>query len=595
MAFDGIVIANLVKEFKETILNSRISKIAQPEKDELLLTLKMQRGQIRLLISASASLPLIYLTDQNKLSPKTAPNFCMLLRKHISNGRIVSICQPDMERIIHFEIEHTNELGDLCKKILVVEIMGKHSNIIFCKEDLTIIDSMKHISAQVSSIREVLPGRHYFVPATTPKFNPLRATADSFLTQALNKPLSIMKAIYQTYTGISPSTASEICFRASIDGDLSCHSLTEEQKLHLFQSFHCFFEAVSREKFSPCIVYKCGGTSQRKEPVEFSAYLFTQYQEMHSIQEYDSISHVLENFYAVKNNYTRVRQKSSDLRKAVTTLLERSRKKFDLQTKQLRDTQKKDKYRIYGELINTYGYNLEEGIHSFEAINYYTNERIQIPLDKMLSPKENAKKYFDKYNKLKRTFDALSDLTTETKDEILHLESIYAALDIAESEDDFYQIKEELIQYGYMKKKYNNKMDGKHSMEKRKPKGKPFHYISSDGYHIYIGKNNFQNEELTFKLAEGSDWWFHAKGIPGSHVIVKSKKEELPDRTFEEAGRLAAYYSKGRENDKVEIDYVERKHIKKPGGSKPGFVVYYTNYSLTISPDITGIRLVPEA
>lgn len=576
MAFDGIVIANLVKELNDTILNGRINKIAQPETDELLFTIKGKTGQVRLLLSASASLPLIYLTPVNKQSPKTAPNFCMLLRKHISNGRIVSIHQPDMDRIIHFEIEHLNELGDLCKKVLIVEIMGKHSNIIFCKEDLTIIDSIKHISAQVSSIREVLPGRNYFIPVTAEKYNPLHADKEIFINQVLKKPLTIMKAIYQSYTGISPVVASEICYRASIDGDLPCSGLGENEKLHLFQHFLWYFDGVREGKFSPCIVFN------GKEPIEFSAFPLTQYSD-YETKHYDGISYVLENYFASKSNYTRIRQKSSDLRKIIGTLLDRSRKKYALQLKQLKDTEKKDKFRIYGELINTYGYNLEEGIEKFEALNYYTNETIVIPLDKMLSPKENAQKYFDKYNKLKRTFDALSDLTKETKQEILHLESIAASLDIAETDDDLSQIKEELMQFGYIKKRPAGK--------KEKIKSKPFHFISSDGYHIYVGKNNFQNEELTFKIAEGSDWWFHAKGMPGSHVIVKAEKEELPDKTFEEAGRLAAYYSNGRENEKVEIDYVERKHIKKPNGSKPGFVVYYTNYSLTIAPDISGIKL----
>ena len=292
-------------------------------------------------------------------------------------------------------------------------------------------------------------------------------------------------------------------------------------------------------------------------------------------------STVLEHYYAERNIITHIRQKSADLRKIVQTALERNVKKYDLQMKQMQDTEKRDKYKIYGELLNTYGYNIESGAKSMEALNYYTNEMITIPLDDILSPQENAKKYFEKYNKLKRTYEALSELTIEVRHEIEHLESISAALDIAMQEDDLVQIKEELIESGYIRRKGGTK--------KARVTSKPFHYISSDGFHIYVGKNNFQNDDLTFKFATGNDWWFHAKKIAGSHVIVKTEGQELPDRTFEEAARLAAYYSKGREQDKVEIDYVQKKHVKKPAGAKPGFVVYYTNYSMTIDSDISGL------
>ena len=254
----------------------------------------------------------------------------------------------------------------------------------------------------------------------------------------------------------------------------------------------------------------------------------------------------------------------------------------------MKDTEKREKYKVYGELINTYGYNLESGCKSFQALNYYTNEEITIPLDPTMTPQENAKKYFDRYNKLKRTAQALEEQLQDTEEEIQHLESISTALDIALLESDLSQIKEELQEYGYIKKHFTGK-------KKALAKSKPLHYVSSDGYDIYVGKNNYQNEELTFKFATGNDWWFHAKKMAGSHVIVKSKNEELPDRTFEEAGRLAAYYSSGRTAPKVEIDYIQKKHVKKPNGSKPGFVVYYTNYSLMIEPDISGLKLLSES
>lgn len=575
MAFDGTCVACLVHELKEQLLNSRIAKIAQPETDELLLTLKSPSGQKRLCISASASLPLIYLTDSNKPSPMTAPNFCMLLRKHISNGRIVDIYQPKLERIIHFTIEHLDELGDLCRKDLVVEIMGKHSNIIFCTEDGMVIDSIKHVSAQMSSVREVLPGREYFIPDTMEKSDPLSVEEPDFIRLLTEKPMPLSKAIYTSFTGVSPVVAEEVCSLSGVDSSVTPKELSEDILKHVYNQFNIFFLAVKENQFSPVIYY------DGKEPKEFSALTLTHFGG-YAQREFSSISEVLETYYASKNTITRIRQKSADLRHIVQTALERNRKKYDLQLKQLKDTENRDKYKIYGELINTYGYNLDAGAKKLEALNYYTNEMVTIPLDGTKTPQENAQRYFDKYNKQKRTWEALSKLIQETGDDITYLESISTALDIALTEDDLAEIKEELISAGYMRRKFTKK--------KVKIKNKPLHYISSDGFHIYVGKNNLQNDELTFSFAVGNDWWFHAKGAPGSHVIVKSEGEELPDKTFEEAGRLAAYYSKSRGSDKVEIDYIEKKHVKKPKGAKPGFVVYYTNYSLVIDSDISHIK-----
>lgn len=575
MAFDGITVAGLVHELRTELLNGRIAKIAQPENDELLLTVKSPAGQKRLYISASASLPLIYLTDTNKPSPMTAPNFCMLLRKHISNGRIVDIYQPKLERIIHFTIEHLDELGDLCRKDLIVEIMGKHSNIIFCTEEGRIIDSIKHVSAQMSSVREVLPGRDYFVPDTMEKADPLSVEPETFSRLLRAKPVPLAKALYTSFTGISPAAAEEVCVRSGIDSSLPPKELSEDIMKHLYTQFSIYLSAVREGNFSPVIYY------DGKEPKEFSALSMEHFAGLRE-EHFASVSAVLEHYYASKNQITRIRQKSADLRHIVQTALERARKKYDLQLRQLKDTENREKYKVYGELIHTYGYNLEPEARSLEALNYYTNEMVKIPLDPTKTPLENAQRYFDKYNKQKRTFEALSKLTQETRDDILYLESISNSLDIALTEDDLAEIKEELIHSGYMRRKFTKK--------KVKIKNQPLHYLSSDGYHIYVGKNNLQNDWLTFDFAVGNDWWFHAKDTPGSHVVVKTNGDELPDRTFEEAGRLAAYYSKSRGSEKVEIDYIEKKHVKKPKGAKPGFVVYYTNYSLVIDSDISRLQ-----
>lgn len=601
MAFDGVTIAAMVSECKKELLGGRVYKIAQPEADELLLTVKTENAQKRLFISASASLPLLYLTESNKKSPMTAPNFCMLLRKHLQNGRIVEITQPGLERIVFMDIEHLDEMGDLCRKRLIVEMMGKHSNIIFCDDSGRIIDSIKRVSAAISSVREVLPGKAYFIPQTQDKADPLTADYDAFYRLLSRKPQPLFKALYGSLTGISPILAQELCYRAGLDGEASTAAFAEHALHKLYLETRQLADTIRSESFAPCVAYR------GKQPVEYAAVPLTLYASAPAgpaadtgtdagadhLVSFDSISALLESYYAEKNTLTRIRQKSADLRHVVQLALERNIKKYDLQLRQMQDTEKRDKYRVYGELLNTYGYSAAPGAKSIEVINYYTNEPLTIPLDETLSATENAKRYFEKYNKLKRTYEALSALTEEVKSQIDHLQSIATSLDIALQEEDLVQIREELIESGYIRRRDFSRKGTKSDRKKVQSTSKPFHYVSSDGFHIYVGKNNLQNDELTFQFANGNDWWFHAKKMPGSHVIVKTDGQtELPDRTFEEAARLAAYYSSGRGTDKVEIDYIQKKHVKKPGGTKPGFVVYYTNYSMVTDSNIDNIQLI---
>jgi len=584
MAFDGITVAAIVHELNEKLIEGRIYKIAQPEKDELLLTIKAGGTQYRLMLSANPSLPLVYLQTENKISPAVAPSFTMLLRKYIQNGRIISISQPDFERVIDIEIEHLDELGDICRKHLIIELMGKYSNIIFLNSDKRIIDSIKHINAMTSSVREVLPGLDYFIPSQKGKCNPCKTDATEFVSILTehSKLGAVYKAVVGSFTGISPMIASEICEAAGISADDNTELvLSDSDAVNRLRN--CYFALMDRVKageFTPVMLY------ERENPKDYCMVPVYSYSE-ENIRVYNSVSDLLVNFYSEKEAATRAHQKSSDIRKIVQTILERDVKKYDLQLKQLKDTEKMDKYRIYGELLHTYGYGAAPGDKSIEVDNYYTNEQLTIPLDDTLTAMENAKRYYDKYNKLKRTKEALEELTTGVKAEIDHLESILSALDFATKEEDINEIKEEMIESGYIRRK-----SGKNS--KLRFKSRPLHFISSDGFHIYVGKNNFQNDELTFRMANGGDWWFHAKNIPGSHVIVKCEGRELTDRTFEEAASLAAHYSKGAKSDRVEIDYLRRKDVKKPNGAKPGFVVYYTNYSMVIGSDISGLTMLDD-
>lgn len=594
MALDGVVISGIVSELKKKLTGGRIYKIYQPEVDEICLVVKnkteSENRTDRLVISADASLPLIYLSEQNKENPAVAPNFCMLLRKHIGNGRIIDISQPDFERIVELTVEHLDEMGDLCTKKLIVEIMGKHSNIIFADSEGVIIDSIKHISHLVSSVREVLPGRAYSYPPAQDKMNPLLADVNYFMNHVLSKPVTVTKAIYTSLTGISPVMANELAYRADIDGGISTSALSLSDKERLYSEFENFKNDVLCEKYYPCIAYN------GYEPQEFSSMRLSMYgaegdssampdEETVGLKAFDSISEVISEYYSGKSVVTRIRQRSTDLRKIVSNAIERTSKKYDLQLSQMKDTEKRDKYKVYGELITAYGYGANPGDKELVCENYYTGQEITIPLDPDMSAMENGKKYFAKYNKLKRTYEALSELTVESKEELDYLLSVQNALEFAVSENDLTQIKAELIESGYIRGRADK---GKN---KKMAKSKPLHYISSDGFHMYVGKNNFQNEELTFKVANGTDMWFHAKQMPGSHVIVKlDGAKELPDRTYEEAARLAAYYSSGKTNPKVDVDYTERKNLKKPPKAKPGFVIYHTNYSMTIEPVIRGIK-----
>ena len=607
MAFDGITTACLCKELSDRLTGARIYKIAQTDRDELVLTLKPSAerggGQCRLYLSADASLPLAYFTSKQRQAPLQAPAFCMLLRKHLQNGRILSVTQPGLERILRFTVEHLDEMGDLCRHTLVIELMGKHSNIIFLDDREQIVDSIKHISAMVSSVREVLPGRPYFVPDTRGKRDPLTESEERFDALLRTQQVAPARLLMSTYTGISTQMAEELCQRAHLSNDRSASSMTPQDRESLWHEFHTLMQDVREGRFAPGIYYKKEETGRRGAPVEYSAVsmrIYSDFPERFEEVRFSSMSELLETFYAQKNEVTRIRQKSVDLRRIVQTILERDVHKYDLQRKQIRDTEKRDKYRLYGELLNAYAYSVPAGAKSCEVDNYYTGEKIRIPLDPTLTPTQNAKKYFDRYTKLKRTHEALTGLTAEVKAEIDHLESIRTSLDLATNEGDLAQIRQELEDSGLVrrhtgagKKRPGFDKSGSKKGRARTPVSRPLHYVSSDGYDIYVGKNNTQNDQLTFHFAEPNDIWMHANDMPGSHSGGRTM-EEIPDRAFEEAASLAAWYSAGREQGKVEIDYLLRRNVKKPGGSKPGFVVYYTNYSILAKADISGLREVSD-
>ncbi len=581
MAFDGVVIADIVNDMKTRLVGGRIYKIYQPETDEINLVVKNLKTTFRLMLNASATLPLVYFLEENKVNPAQAPNFCMLLRKHIGNARIVSVSQPGLERIIMIELEHLDEMGDLCRKKLIIELMGKYSNIIFVDDKDVIIDSIKRIGAHISSVREVLPGYDYVLPPNE-KYDPMSLTKEVFCQGILGKPISIEKAIYSSITGFSKLVADEICYEAGVDGDFSTDSLADVNKEALWNVFSEVRRRIEDGDYAPVIVYK------QEEPIAFSAIPLRMYDDM-TVQSFDDISELLREYYAKKDTYSRMHQKSTDLRKVLASAVERTSKKYDIQRKQLKDTDKRDKFRIYGELLQTYGYEVAEGDTKITVINYYDGKELTIPLDPTLTAVENANRYFNKYNKLKRTYEASLKLVEESKQTLEQLLTLQHSMEMATTEADLAEIREEMVLAGLMKAKPMKRSGVK------KEESRPLHYISSDGFHMYVGKNNLQNDRLTFKFANAKDLWFHAKQMPGSHVIVKLEgAEDVPDATYEEAARLAAYYSSGKTSPKVEIDYTRRGNLKKPPQANPGYVIYHTNYSMVALPDIRGITEVTE-
>lgn len=582
MAFDGITIACMVHELSEKLVGGRITKISQPEKEEVLLTVKSLAGQHRLFISASASLPLIYLTEENKPAPMTAPNFCMVLRKYLQGGRVVEISQPGLERVIQIKVEHLDEMGDTCIRVLCFELMGKYSNLILCDDKSIILDSLKHVSAVMSSVREVLPQREYFIPVTVEKKDALTTTYEAFARLAKESRQAPFKMIYQSYTGISPFMAREMCNNADVDDRIMAGDLEVAVVQRLYAAFDQVINRVRTKDYAPCMIMENGKVK------EFAVMDVPSYPSEQK-QAFDSVSKLLFDFYASKNKEDVMRQKSLNLRKTVQTILERDYKKLDLQKKQLQDAGEREKYKIYGELLNAYGYQLQDGSKEAKVLNYYTNEEVIIPLDETLSIKENAVRFFDKYGKMKRTEEALAVQTKENESEIVYLESVQTFLNLASTKADLQQIQAELSERGFIKKSYDKK--------NKKVVNKPLHYVMYDEYDIYVGKNNLQNEEVTFKMANGNDWWFHAKGVPGSHVIVKSRNAnpatewDMPDEVFEAAACLAAVYSKNSGQEKAEVDYIRKKHVKRPGGGEPGFVVYYTNFSMMIETNLQRFAL----
>lgn len=576
MAFDGITISALISEIKDKITGGRIDKIYQPEGDEIILGIRSFGKAYKLLLTANPSNPKFHFTKENRDNPLNPPLFCMVMRKHLQSGKIIAVDQPNFDRIVNIYVESMNEMGDYSVKKLILEIMGRHSNIILTDENNIILDCIKHITHDKSSVREVLPGREYIMPPAQDKINTMDLNRDNFNT-AFNSSLTkkCQSMIYQSYTGISPVISSEICIRASIDPSDYCELLNNSQIDSLYNAFSKTVADIKAEKFNPQLII-----NDADKIIDFSPLNMTQFSGF-TFRYYDSMSELIEDFYRTRDFSYRMNQKTQDLKKLISQNIERCVRKKEIQQKTLKDIENREELRLYGELITANIYSIKEGMTKAELINFYSenSETITIPLDSDKTPAENAQKYFKAYNKAKRTYEALQEQIKSNNEELLYLEGVLTSVSNCTDEQDIKEIRRELRDNGYIKK---SKGDNKKAQNKR---AKPLRFISSDGYDIFVGKNNYQNDELTLKIARPRDMWFHTKNIPGSHVIVIYKGEDFPDTTLTEAAQLAAYYSKAQGSSMVPVDYTEKRNVKKPNGAKPGMVIYETNKTAYVNAD----------
>ncbi len=581
MSFDGLVMAAVKKELKETIVGGRIEKIYQPLPDEIVLIIHKEKSKYRLLASADARNARVHLTGSSRENPLTPPLFCMVLRKHLEGGKIIDIHQPGLERVFNIRVEAVDELGMLSEKKLVCEVMGKHSNIILVDPSTNmILDGINRYSYATSRHREILPGRQYIPPPETGKINPLEVTEEAF-RGALWDPEQDIPAetiLLQKFEGFSPQTCREIIVRAGMDPAASNQSLGEIDLRRLWESFKCVQDSAVSGRFEPSICYK------GNRPAAFSAIRLTQFSDCCCKQ--GRINEILDEFFSVREKQDRFQRDISELMKTVRNEIKKCHNKIAVHEQTLRRAENAEALRMSGELITANIFQIPAGASSVELVNYYDPEgnTVVIPLDPQLSPAENAQSYFKRYNKARKSLAVAESYLKETKAELDYLESVMAALEQAEDNNDLRQIRSELVKEGYVKPEAGSK-----GTRKPEPSPEPglITFRSSEGFNILVGRNNRQNDHLTMKIARPDDLWLHVKDIPGSHVLVKNPGGgEIPAPTVQRAAEIAAYYSRARESSKVPVDYTFRKHVRKPKGAKPGMVVYDNQKTILVEPKI---------
>ncbi len=596
MAFDGITTKHLIKELQETITGGRIRKIYQPENDEIRMTINREKENYNLLISANANNPRVYLTEKLKENPNTPPSFCMVLRKHLLNGIIVDIVQHETDRVIEFSISGKNEFNDVVIKKLVVEIMGRNSNVILIDdktdasgetqdgEDI-ILDAMKKVGSGSNRYRQILPGKVYIYPPESGRQNFLSLTEDRYYEMVAENPETVTERFWvQCFLGLSPIIAREFCFRAGLNPELKLKEFSKKQLGYLYQAFREVMEEI--EKGPDCGIYYF-----RREIVDFSTV------SLHHMTDsersaYTSVSKMLEAFYYIKDKKIRFKAKSANLRHQLDTLLKKNYKKLQNLHQDMDNSKKNEKNKLYGDLITANIYRIEKGMETIELVDYSDPEMktVKVHLKVNETPSQNAQRFYKKYNKGKRAQIQLAEQIKTTEEQVYYLESLTGGLDQSTELNELDEIRHE-----FMHSEFNKKGLTPKEAKKKIAASKPLHFISSEDFDIFVGKNNYQNDYISTRLGVDEDCWLHVKDIPGSHVLVVAKGRFITEDTLLEAGMLAAWHSKAKNSENVPVDYVEFKYLKKPKKSKPGMVIFTNQNTMYVTPNkdkIAAIRQV---
>lgn len=574
MALDGIYLHKLKNEIENVAVGSRIDKVSQPSKDEIVLTLRGRNGSKKLLLCVRANSPRIQLTKHSLENPSVPPMLCMLLRKHLVGAMIKEIRQQELDRILFIDLDATNEIGDKVMLTVCIEIMGKYSNIILIDENNKIIDSIKRVDFSTSSVRQILPGLSYALPPGQTKCNLLTDDpSDAIrLIDGTDMGQRLSKAVLSAVQGISPIVAREIayevCGEDKFIGEVTKDELSKIKRL------------LSEIKFSLEDNAKAYMVSDETgKPIDYSFLDIHQYGHKASIRQYDSYSELLDDYYFEKDRIERTRHKGQELFKLVSNLTERTAKKLNLQREELKKCADRETLRIYAELINANAYRLEKGAFYYDIENYYDeNKLVRISCDPSLNPVKNAQKYYKEYKKAQTAERMLTQLIEKGEEELEYFKTVEDELIRSDSESELNSIREELASLGYVKSKRKS--------NKKPPKAlPPMEFETTDGYTVLVGRNNIQNDKLSMKQANNHDMFMHIQKQPGSHVIIVSDNREISDKAIEEAAVIAAYYSSARQSSRVPIDYTLVKNLKKPNGAKPGYVIYHVYYTITVKPD----------
>lgn len=572
MALDGAFLNVIANEIQDEILNGRVEKITQPSKEEIVIAFRYRKNDKtfakKLILSASADSPRIHFTNISLENPQSPPMFCMLLRKHIGCGKLVAVRQNNLDRVLMLDFEAVNELGDLVVITIIIEIMGRHSNIILLNTNGRVIDSIKRVSNDMSSVRMILPNIEYELPPAQDKLNPITVNIDEIMQRFENThAIDPAKALLSTLEGISPILSREIISKALKGQDIDKNRLSDFYKTNIKNEILSLRKTLVENEIKPTIV--CDMTQKIND---FTFIDVTQYGINIPKSNFDTVSELLDNFYANRNRFSRMKQRSHDLLKVLMNTTERISKKLSLQAVELEECGNREILKIYGDLINSNIYAIENNIESVVLQNFYDEElpMVEIKLDKRLSPAQNAQYYYTEYRKAGTAETMLTELIKKGEQELIYIESVFDAVSRTQGESELLEIRTELAEQGYIRQ------------VKKKGKGlkaqPPIQYKSSDGFTILCGRNNIQNDKLTMKQAKNYDMWLHTQGIAGSHVIIVSDNKEISDTAITEAAIIASYNSKGRESAQVAVDYTLIKYVKKPIGAKPGMVIF-TNYS----------------